>query len=369
MARAGFFSGWRGLGRFWAVVLLLLGGGAVTLQMLGPPRASPPTQAIAATASHVAPSAPQPPAPQTSESQPPVRQTAHVAPHDQKVTPSERPGSITPGPIPDPDPALLASSPKSHTDMMPQVAPDGRKAWNVYAAGFDRGTMRARVGLVLAGIGMNEADSLTAARDLPGAVTLAVSPYAVHLDKILSAARLAGHEYLLSLPMEPTEFPLNDPGQQALLTSLPPEQNLDRLYWAMSRLAGYVGATNALATMRGERFSGMGDQMAMVLKELDHRGLIFIDARVGEKPPAGVWSRSIDMIIDDVATREAIEAKLNELARLAADKGSAVGLASVPRPITVERIAAWTNGLMGKGLILAPVTSLVSRPSEPRADK
>ena len=41
--------------------------------------------------------------------------------------------------------------------------------------------------------------------------------------------------------MEPFDYPDNDPGPQTLLTSLTPEQNLDRLHWLMSRFQGYVG--------------------------------------------------------------------------------------------------------------------------------
>ncbi len=353
--RAGFFSGWRGLGRFWIIVAVVLGGGFLTLQTLGPP----PREALARAGTVARPEADVPP---RRTPRPAATPVSPANGHNARTAADDRPGRATPGPIADPDPALLAPSPKSHADLLPQAAPDGRKPWNVYAAGFDRSTMRARVGLILAGIGMNEADSLTAARDLPGGVTLAVSPYATNLEKLLSAARLAGHEYLLSIPMEPIEFPLNDPGPQALMTGLPPEQNLDRLYWTLSRLGGYVGATNALATMRGERFSAMDDQMAMVLKELDRRGLIFVDGRAGAKPQPGVWNKPIDLIVDDVATRDHIEAKLEELSRLAADRGVALGLATVPRPVTIERIAAWSNSLMGKGLILAPVSALVTLP-------
>ena len=79
-----------------------------------------------------------------------------------------------------------------------------------------------------------------------GGVTLAISPYAANPDQLLTAARAAEHEYLLSIPMEPQGFPLNDPGPQALMTTLPPEENRQRLDWALSRIAGYVGATGAL---------------------------------------------------------------------------------------------------------------------------
>ena len=41
------------------------------------------------------------------------------------------------------------------------------------------------------------------------------------------------------------------------------------------------------------------------------------------------------------------------------DFGSAVGLGA-PYPVTIERIAAWASTLESKGLILVPVSALVS---------
>ncbi|HET6196811.1 MAG TPA: divergent polysaccharide deacetylase family protein, partial [Acetobacteraceae bacterium] len=129
----------------------------------------------------------------------------------------------------------------------------------VYAAGFDSSSRRPRVGLLLAGIGLNQVDSEAAIRTLPSGITLAVSPYAQNMTKLLAVARLTEHEYLLSIPMEPQGFPLNDPGRQALMTNLSREQNRPRLEWMLSRIAGYAGATGAEGSLRGERFASLPD--------------------------------------------------------------------------------------------------------------
>ena len=80
--------------------------------------------------------------------------------------------------------------------------------------------------------------------------------------KLLDAARLAEHEYLLSIPMEPQGFPLNDPGKQALMTNLSPEQNRTRLDWVLSRIAGYVGRDRrgGQPARRTVRLAARGDQ-------------------------------------------------------------------------------------------------------------
>ena len=341
------FTGWWGLARAWMVVLGLLGAIAVTLQILGPPTPAVPKAEVKPTP--VARPAPEP-------------RPVVAAQRPASIAPQDRPGRDVPGVVADPDPGLLEANPASRADMLPRISVDGRMPMQVYAAAFDRETKRARVGLIVAGIGMNEADSIAASRDLPGGVTLAISPYAQHVQKALSAARIAGHEYLISLPMEPEGFPLNDPGTQALMTNLPPTQNLERLDWVLSGLGGYVGVTSVLGPMRGERFAMMTDQMDAVLAVLRSRGLLYVDARPGQARSKVVWSVSVDLVIDEPASREALDARLEELSRLAKDRGSALGLATAPRPMTLERIAAWTNSLNNRGLILAPVTALVEPP-------
>ncbi len=342
------FAGWWGLARAWMLVMGILGTVAATLQILGPPQALMSKPDVK----------PPPAAVPTPEPRPALADQRPAA-----TRPQDRPGRDVPGAVADPDPGLLESNPASRGDMLPRISLDGRMPMQVYAAPFDRDTKRARVGLIVAGIGMNEADSIAAAHTLPSGITLAVSPYAEHFQKALSAARIAGHEYLVSLPMEPEGFPLNDPGARALMTHLPPSRNLEQLDWVLSRIGGYVGATSILGPMRGERFSLMTDQMDAVLSVLRSRGLLYVDARRGQARSKAVWSVAVDIVIDEPANRDALDARLEELSRLAKDRGSALGVATAPHPVTLERIAAWTNSLNNRGLVLAPVTALVEPPA------
>ena len=75
----------------------------------------------------------------------------------------------------------------------------------------------------------------------------------------------------------------------------------------------------------------------------------------------------MDLVVDDpagsdVADRTMIDARLAELEQRAKDLGSALGLVMRPTPVTVARVAAWTNGLADRGLALAPVSALALPP-------
>jgi polysaccharide deacetylase 2 family uncharacterized protein YibQ len=351
------FRGWRGLGVFWLAVLLLTGGAAVMLQVLGPPAPPPgPPRGQAAA----------PARPQVAAAVPVAPSALPLVTQRREVPPPDQPGRDTPGPITDPDPALLEQTPGAPSAMLPRVAEDGRRPMQVYAAGFDTSSRRPRVGILLAGIGLNRDDSRKAIRDLPGGVTLAISPYASRLDILLADARVAQHEYLLSIPMEPQGFPANDPGPRALMTNLSAAENLDRLRWLLARIGGYAGATSALGGMRGERLAGMPDQLDPILTELARRGLLYVDARPAGSGGAAiqhhVWSRDVDLVVDEPI--DDIDVKLAQLEMIAHDKGDALGLAGAPTPVTVRHIAAWTDGLRDRGLALAPVSALVRPPSD-----
>ena len=67
-------------------------------------------------------------------------------------------------------------------------------------------------------------------------------------------------------------------------------------------------------------------------------------------------------MIDEAGTAADIDDKLAQLARLARERGGALGFASAARPVTVQRLAAWANGLAADGLTLAPVSALVQPP-------
>jgi polysaccharide deacetylase 2 family uncharacterized protein YibQ len=78
----------------------------------------------------------------------------------------------------------------------------------------------------------------------------------------------------------------------------------------------------------------------------------------------------VDAVLDDDPLNAAsLDQRLDALTHLALDKGSALGLVSHPRPVTVDRLAAWANSLAAKGLALAPVSALVLPPAKQDQEK
>jgi polysaccharide deacetylase 2 family uncharacterized protein YibQ len=176
-------------------------------------------------------------------------------------------------------------------------------------------------------------------------------------------ARSQGHEVLLQVPMEPFDYPDNDPGPQTLLTSGNAEQNLDRLYWHLSRFQGYAG----LANFMGSRFVATDAPMQVVVREAAKRGLAWFDDGSAPRSLAGQIAQSqavpfakADLAIDTVPTAVEIDRALAQLETLARQRGVAVGVASA-LPISIDRIASWTKVLEGRGILLVPLTTAMQK--------
>ena len=249
---------------------------------------------------------------------------------------------------------------KSRYGMIPVVA-DGLKPLTVYAADADR-TKAAKmpvIAIVVGGLGVGAAKTADAIMKLPPAVTLAFTPYGADPAKLTERARAQRHEILLQIPMEPFDYPDNDPGPQTLLTSLTAEQNIDRLYWHLSRFQGYAGIANFM----GARFIATDAVMQPIIREAAKRGLGYLDD--GSTPRSAAPSLAAaqampfakaDFTIDAVPTSAEIDRTLVKLETLAKERGLAVGIASA-LPISIERIAAWTKTLDSRGIMLVPLTT------------
>ena len=124
------------------------------------------------------------------------------------------------------------------SDYMIPVVADGLKPFTAYAGDADRARAAKMpvIAIVVGGLGVGAAKTVDAILKLPAAVTLAFTPYGSDPPKLAERARAQHHEILLQIPMEPYEYPDNDPGPQTLLTSLSPTQNIDRLQWLMARM-------------------------------------------------------------------------------------------------------------------------------------
>ena len=256
------------------------------------------------------------------------------------------------------NPKLLASS---RYGMVP-IAADGLKPVTAYAMGSDADLAKAlkmpSIAIIVGGLGIGATKTTEAILRLPAAVTLAFTPYGSEPGKLVERARAQRHEVLLQIPMEPFDYPDNDPGPQTLLATASGEQNLDRMLWHLSRFQGYVGVGNFM----GARFVATDAAMQPIIRDAGKRGLAYFDDGSAPRSVAGAiaegsatpYLRS-DIGIDAIPTSADIDSALAKLEQMARQRGVAVGTASA-LPVSIERIAAFAKGLESRGILLVPIT-------------
>jgi polysaccharide deacetylase 2 family uncharacterized protein YibQ len=170
---------------------------------------------------------------------------------------------------------------------------------------------------------------------------------------------------LIEVPMEPLDYPHQDPGYNALLTAYDGAQNLDRLDWIMAQATGYTGMIGRM----GGRFAASQDAMMPVLDDVAKRGLLYIDNRSTSQTVVPNLAGTLKLpyapanrIIDADPSAVEIERKLADLEELAVRSGSAVGLASGSR-LTLQTLTQWAAALPARGIVLAPASAVAVIPS------
>lgn len=238
--------------------------------------------------------------------------------------------------------------------LLPIIAADGRASWKAYARPFaDDG--RPKIALVIGGLGLNPDETRQAIDALPPEVTLSFSPYAENLQAQIDRARAAGHEVMVELPMEPLDYPDNDPGPYTLLSSAQPGEIQAKLDWLMSRATGYFAVTNAY----GSRFLGKDKAMAPVVQTLRQRGVGFIDDGQAAGRGGGLHRASMGPKIDADLDSAAIDNQLLSLEAAALQSGSALGSGSA-YPLTVTQVQKWAVAVRDRGYALAPASALMT---------
>ena len=256
------------------------------------------------------------------------------------------------------DPSLLEFS---NFGPLPRVSPDGRRPREAYARRSPPvGEGVPRVVIVVGGLGLSQTGTQAALDTLPEEITLAFAPYGSSLQRWVGKARDAGHEVLLQVPLEPLDYPQENPGEHTLLVS-GGAGNRQNLHWVLGRMTSYAGVMNHM----GARF--VSDERALLpfLGEIGERGLFYLDDGSSEQSLAPKIGEALnvpvltaDRVVDRARSSGSIEKELEALEAIARVKGVAIGVASA-FPASVEMIARWAAEAGKRGVVIVPASAAI----------
>ena len=214
----------------------------------------------------------------------------------------------------------------------------------------------ARVAIAVVDLGLDQQVSRQSVA-LPWPVSFAVTPYIATAPDWQRFMRWHGHEVFTMLPIEALDPENDDQGALAIPVHDDQTGRLDRLDQVMSRGSGYVGLAGAARGLA----AGV-DAFAAIADDLQARGLGFmeLDGRFLEPVAreAGLPYISMTMALDEELTPASIDARLDDLERLALANGFATAYTG-PVPVVLDRIWNWSRDLSARGVTLVPATSLM----------
>jgi polysaccharide deacetylase 2 family uncharacterized protein YibQ len=253
-------------------------------------------------------------------------------------------------------------SDKTEFGTLPKISSDGNKPWKYYAKTITAKDKKPIIAVIVTGLGQNKNISELALR-LPEEINLSFSPYSKDLTSWITSARISGHEILIDLPMEASNYPVSDPGPLGLLVSKEQKENDIKIKKLMASGVGYVG----FLTPYDDIFLDNNELFKSLLQVLSGRGLMLV---VGRQPAknetkemiekGNTASVIIDALIDEELTPVAIQARLSLLEQTAKQRGYAVGVAKA-YPITIKQLNEWASQAEKNGFNLVPVSAIVSK--------
>jgi polysaccharide deacetylase 2 family uncharacterized protein YibQ len=201
---------------------------------------------------------------------------------------------------------------------------------------------------------------LGAAAALPPQVGISVLPFLPHSADVAAEMHRSGHEVWLHLPMEPENYPANNPGPGAVLVSMTEDEIRSTVHMALNNVPHSVGVNNHM----GSRATTSLRVMTWVMQELSARGVAFLDSRTSINTVAedaarsqGVPVNRRHIFLDNERTRSAIRAQLDEAIYRSRVEGELVAIGHVAK-VTIEVLEEELPEIKERGVKLVPPTKL-----------
>lgn len=245
---------------------------------------------------------------------------------------------------------------------LPKAGKDGTVPWKYYSRPFTATEGKPVVAIMFTNLGLSKQLTEEVLK-LPHSLTLSFSPYASDVKFWARKARGQGFESMIDIPVEPSNFPLSDPGPYGLLSSLDPSEMTSRIQWVLSRYPGFVGT---LANL-DEKLTANTDVMHVLLSELTSRGVVFVYQKTptnGELEAMAKKQNSLvvgaDQVLDNDLNPSSILRQLDNLAALAKKQGHAVGIVRAYPP-TIRAMQLWFENIGNKGVEVAPLSAIAKK--------
>ncbi len=217
-----------------------------------------------------------------------------------------------------------------------------------------------RIAIIIDDLGLNFNNS-SAAINLEIPITCAIIPGERYSAQMMELAHERQHEIMVHLPMEPINYPQNNPGQLALFTN----QTDAELISITQKLLTLIPYASGVNNHMGSAFTQNADKMDIILAEIKKQQLFFVDSlTIGssvayhEAQRLGIPTAKRDVFLDNERDVTKILHQLDKLIRVATTAHSAIGICH-PYPETIAALTEFSNKLDTLNLEIVPASQLV----------
>ncbi len=240
--------------------------------------------------------------------------------------------------------------------LHPARAADGSRPYDRYRRVEQTSPERARLAIMVSGLGLDRTATAEALEKLPPSVSLSFAPYTRDLDAVVAEAMAKGHEVAVEVPMEAAFVDARAIGPAALSTQHNAEGNAKRLEWILARAKAYPMVTNYL----GQTFAADPDAMRPVLLRLREAGLGVIDdtGLIADGAAAtGIPAAAADLLIPP--GDPALAQKMDALAARAVPGGPPVLAKVYAGEGGLNALVEWIRSSAQSGVVIVPASMAV----------
>ena len=218
-----------------------------------------------------------------------------------------------------------------------------------------------RIGIILDDFGTQSPKLIEQFCRIPQRLTLSVFPDMKRSGEIAETIHRGGHQVMIHFPMEPYDYPKEDPGEDAIYVRQSIEEIRRRTSTAIGTVPYAVGINNHM----GSRATEDERVMRAALAEVKRKKLFFVDSRTSSRSVAFKMAKAMkvrcaerDLFLDHVNDPQAIRKELWRLADLAAQNGGALGIGH-GRPNTLNALKEVLPKLQKRGFQFVWASELV----------
>lgn len=184
---------------------------------------------------------------------------------------------------------------------------------------------KPQIAVIVDDFGYYEGDLLDDFLSLPAPITLSILPDLPYSRKVMEKAVENGYETFIHIPMEPINYPRNDPGSNAIFVHLSEREIVKRMQGYIRQLPDCIGANNHMGSLA----TADKDVMRYVLQVLKNNNLFFIDSYTTSSSVAYSTAQEMmipsfkrDIFLDQPDTTDkTLQEKMREIDNMIHQKG------------------------------------------------